>query len=239
MNSTLSVARREFSTWFGSPIAYVVLGVFLLISGWFFFAPLFLQGAASLRGFFALIPLLFVFLGPAITMRALAEEKKSGTLELLLTLPMEDWQIVGGKFLASLGMVAVGLVFTVPYAITVAALTGPGAPFDWGAVFAGYLGSLLLASSFIALGLWTSALTRNQIVSFIFGAALCFGFWIIDNFAVLLPEWLARVAEFMSVDFHFANIARGVIDSRDVIFYLSLTAIGLVLTTSTLSSARK
>jgi ABC-2 type transport system permease protein len=106
-------------------------------------------------------------------------------------------------------------------------------------VFAGYFGSLLLASSFIAVGLWTSALTRNQIVSFIFGAAICFGFWVIDNFAVLLPERLARFVEFLSVDFHFGNIARGVIDTRDVVFYLSLTAVGLVLTTSTLSATRK
>jgi ABC-2 type transport system permease protein len=239
MESTLAIAKREFRTFFGSPIAYIVLGAFLLLSGWLYFSTLFLAGQASLRGFFGLVPLFFMVLVPAITMRALAEERKSGTLELLLTLPMEDWQIVIGKFLAALGMVAVGLAWTIPYALSVAALTGPGAPFDWGPVFAGYLGALLVASSFIGLGLWGSALSRNQIVGFIVGLVLCFTFALIDKFAVLLPESLGQVLEYVSVDYHFGNIARGVIDTRDLVFYLSLTTVGLLLTTRTLSSARK
>ena len=152
---------------------------------------------------------------------------------------MEDWQIVAGKFLAALGMVAVGLAWTLPYALTVASLTGPGAAFDWGPVFAGYLGLLLLASSFIGLGLWGSALSRNQIVGFIVGLVLCFAFAFVDKFAALLPESLGQALEYLSVDYHFDNIARGVIDTRDVVFYLSLTLVGLVLTTRTLSSARK
>lgn len=238
MESTLAVAKREFRTFFASPIAYIVLGGFLLLAGWLYFSTLFLAGQASLRGFFGVVPVLFVVLVPAITMRALAEERKSGTLELLLTLPMEDWQIVAGKFLAALGMVAVGLLWTVPYAISVAALTGPGAPFDWGPVLAGYLGLLLLAGSFIGLGLWGSALSRNQIVGFIVGLVLCFAFAFIDKFAALLPETLGQVLEYLSVDYHFDNIARGVIDTRDLVFYLSLTAVGLLLTTRTLSSAR-
>lgn len=236
---TFAIARREFATFFSSPIAYIVLIVFLSLAGWLFFGPLFLAGQASLRGFFGLVPLLFVFIVPAITMRALAEERNSGTIELLLTFPLEDWEIVAGKFLASLGMVAVGLLFTVPYAISVASLTGPGAPFDWGAVFAGYVGLLLVAASFIALGLWGSAASRNQIVGFILGLMLCFFFAFIDNFAALLPEGLARVVEYVSVDFHFQNLARGVIDTRDLVFYATLVAVGLTLTTSTLSATRK
>ncbi|MBL8910283.1 MAG: ABC transporter permease subunit [Archangium sp.] len=239
MNTTLAIAKREFRTFFASPIAYIVLAVFLSLSGWLFFGPLFLAGQASLRGFFGLVPLLFVFIVPAITMRALAEERKSGTIELLLTFPIEDWEIVAGKFLASLGMIAVGLLFTLPYSISVAALTGPGPAFDWGAAFSGYLGLLLVAASFIALGLWGSAASRNQIVGFIIGLVLCIFFAFIDNFALLLPERLARIVEYVSVDFHFQNIARGVIDTRDLIFYATLIAIGLTLTTSTLSSARK
>lgn len=239
MESTLAVARREFRTFFASPIAYIVLGGFLLLAGWLYFSTLFLAGQASLRGFFGVVPVLFVVLVPAITMRALAEERKSGTLELLLTLPMEDWQIVAGKFLAALGMVAVGLAWTIPYALSVAALTGSGAPFDWGPVFAGYLGLLLLAGSFIALGLWGSALSRNQIVGFIVGLVLCFAFAFVDKFAALLPESLGQVLQYVSVDYHFENIARGVLDTRDLVFYLSLTTVGLLLTTRTLSSARQ
>lgn len=210
MESTLAVARREFRTFFSSPIASIVLGGFLLLAGWLYFSTLFLAGQASLRGFFGVVLVLFVVLVPAITMRALAEERKSGTLELLLTLPMEDWQIVAGKFLAALGMVAVGLAWTLPYALSVAALTGPGAAFDWGPVFAGY-----------------------------FGLVLCFAFAFIDKFAALLPESLGQVFEFLAVDYHFDNIARGVLDTRDLIFYLSLTAVGLLMTTRTLSSQRQ
>jgi ABC-2 type transport system permease protein len=239
MESALAIAKREFRTFFASPIAYIVLGGFLLLAGWLYFSTLFLAGQASLRGFFSVVPVLFVVLVPAITMRAVAEERKTGTLELLLTLPMEDWQIVAGKFLAALAMVAAGLVWTVPYAFSVAALTGPGAAFDWGPVFAGYVGLLLLASSFIALGLWGSAVSRNQIVGFIIGLVLCFAFAFVDKFAALLPERIGQVVEYLSVDYHFDNIARGVLDTRDLLFYLSLTAVGLVLTTRTLSSARQ
>lgn len=240
MESTLAIARREFRTFFSSPIAYIVLGAFLLAAGvLFFFVSLFLGGQATLRDFFSITAGLFVLLVPAITMRAIAEEKKSGTLELLLTLPMEDWQIVAGKFLAALAMVGVGLLWTIPYSLTVFSLVGPGAAFDWGPVFTGYLGLLLLAASFIGLGLWGSALSKNQIVAFIVSLALCFAFYIVDKFALLFPETLGQALQFVSVDYHFKNIARGVIDTRDLVFYVSLTAVGLLFTTRTLSAARK
>ncbi|MBL8949478.1 MAG: Gldg family protein [Myxococcaceae bacterium] len=239
MNSVLAVARRELKTFFSSPIAYIVLGAFLLLTGWFFFSPLFLAGQASLRNFFSIAAICFVFIVPAITMRSIAEERKSGTLELLLTMPVDDWQVVAGKFLAALGMVCVGLAFTLPYALTVSSLTAPGAPFDWGVVAAGYFGLVLLASSFIALGLWASALSRNQIVGFIIGLIVCFTFFFIDKFAALLPEWLGRIVEYFSVDYHFENIARGVLDTRDLLFYVSVVTIGLVLTAQLLANIRQ
>ncbi len=238
MSSVMAVARRELKTFFSSPIAYIVLGAFLLLAGWLYFSTLFLAGQASLRGFFSVAPLLFVVLVPAITMRSIAEERKTGTLELLLTMPLENWQLVAGKFVAALGMVAAGLVFTLPYAVTVSSLTAPGAPFDWGPVIAGYVGLLLLASTFIALGLWASALSKNQIVGFVIGLIICFAFYIVDKFALLLPESLAGVLEYLSVDYHFENIARGVLDTRDLLFYVSLTAAGLVLTTQIISNIR-
>ena len=122
MNGSLAIAKRELKTFFNSLIAYIVLGGFLVLSGWLFFPPLFVAGQASLRSFFAIVPWCFVVLVPAVTMRAIAEEKKSGTMELLLTMPMEDWQIVAGKFIAALGMVAVALAWTLPYPIAVASL---------------------------------------------------------------------------------------------------------------------
>ena len=239
MTATVAIARREFKTFFNSPIAYIVLGTFLLVAGWLFFSTLFLAGQASLRGFFGLAPVLFVVFTPAITMRLLAEERKGGTLELLLTMPLEDWEVVLGKFTAALGMVGVGLACTLPYAFSVASLTAKNASFDWGPVAAGYLGLLLMSSSFLAVGLWASALSRNQIVGFIVGLLLCFAFYFVDKFAILLPESLSELLQFFSVDYHFSNIARGVLDTRDVFFYLSLTAVGLLLTTRAVASVRK
>jgi ABC-2 type transport system permease protein len=233
------VARREFATFFNSPIAYIVLGGFLLVAGWLYFSTLFIAGQASLRGFFGIAPVLFVVFAPAVTMRALAEERKSGTLELLLTMPLKDWQVVVGKFLAALGMVAVGLAWTLPYPLSVAAMTAKGASFDWGPVAAGYLGLLLMASSFLALGLWASALSKNQIIGFIVGLLLCFGFWFVDKFAGLMPDAIGSLLEYLSVDYHFENIARGVLDTRDLLFYASLTAGGLLLTTRSLGAVRQ
>ncbi|MGQ0506690.1 MAG: ABC transporter permease [Myxococcaceae bacterium] len=235
----MAVARREFRSFFNSPVAYIVIGVFLIVAGWFYFSTLFLGGEASLRYFFRLAPLLFVFFVPAVTMRLLAEERKSGTLELLLSLPVQDWQVVVGKFLGALGMVSVALACTLPYPIIVASLAAPGVSFDWGPVITGYLGLLLLASSFLAVGLWASALSRNQIVGLILGLAGCFALYFVDKFAFVLPPALAGVVQYLSVDYHFDNISRGVIDTRDLFFYLSLTAAGLLFTSRTLSAARR
>ena len=239
MSTAVAVARREFKTFFNSPIAYIVLGVFLLVGGWLYFSTLFLAGAASLRGFFAIAPVLFVVFAPAVTMRLIAEERKAGTLELLLTMPIRDRDVVLGKFLAALGMVAVGLACTLPYAFSVAALTAKGVAFDWGVMVAGYFGLLLMASSFLAIGLWASALSRNQIVGFIVGLFVCFAFYFVDKFAMLFPESLAQVFQYLSVDYHFENIARGVFDTRDLLFYGSLTGIGLLLTTRSLAAVRQ
>ncbi len=239
MGTTLAVARREFRSFFNSPVAYIVIGVFLLVAGWLYFSTVFVAGQASLRAFFSTAPVLFVVFAPAVTMRLVAEERKSGTLELLLSMPVRDWEVVAGKFLAALGMVGVGLLWTLPYPLTVAGLTAEGAHFDWGPVFMGYLGLLLLAASFLALGLWASALSKNQIVGFIIGLLLCFAFYFIDKFAVVLPESIGELLQFLSVDYHFANIARGVLDTRDLLFYLSLTAVGLVMTTRTLGTVRQ
>lgn len=239
MGTTLAVARREFRSFFNSPVAYIVIGVFLTVAGWLYFSTVFVAGQASLRAFFGIAPVLFVVFAPAVTMRLLAEERKTGTLELLLSMPLRDWEVVGGKFLAALAMVAAGLLWTLPYPFTVAAFAAEGAKFDWGPVVMGYLGLLLMASSFLALGLWASAISRNQIVGFIIGLLLCFAFYFIDKFAIVLPESAGELLQYLSVDYHFANIARGVLDTRDLLFYVSLTAVGLALTARTLGNVRQ
>jgi ABC-2 type transport system permease protein len=241
VSHTLRIARRELSAFFNSPIAYIVLGVFLVVSGYlfFFFSGLFIVGKASMRGFFGLAPVLFLFLAPAITMRLIAEERKSGTLETLMTLPVKEWEIVAGKFLAAVGTVFVCMLFTLPYPLSLYALTAANASFDWGPVIGGYLGVMLMSSSFIAWGMWASAMNKNQIVGFIVGLALCFALWIPDRVAIVLPDTLGGIAQYLSVNYHFENVARGVIDTRDLFYYLTVTAIGLLATTRQLASVRQ
>lgn len=227
---TLSIAKREFRSYFNSPIAYIVISVFLLLSGWFFFTPLFLLGRSTLRGFFSFTPILFIMFIPAITMRLIAEEVKTGTLEWLTSLPLRDSEVVLGKFLAALGLIAVALAMTIPYPISVDMI---GA-LDWGPVIGGYVGLLLLAGAFLAVGLFASSLTENQIVAFIIGVTLCFTFYMLDKVTFFLPEQLGAIFQYLSVDYHFRNIARGVIDTRDVLFYLGMMVIGLFLTMESL-----
>lgn len=230
MKASCSIAIREIRSYFNSPVAYVVLGVFLLLSGYMFFSTLFLTGFASMRNFFGLAPVLLVIFGPALTMRFIAEERKSGTIESLLTLPVTDTEVVLGKFMAALGILMIGQLFTLPYPITVALLAAPGSHFDYGPVIGGYLGLVLLAGSFLSLGLLASSFTKNQIIAFVIGLVFCFFFFFIDKVAILLPAHLAEFFEYLSVDYHFSNIARGVIDSRDVVYYISLMMIALIVT---------
>ena len=234
MRNVISVARREMRAFFDSPIAYIVLVAFLAVAGWMFFSTLFLVDRADMRTFFAPSPfspaMLIVILAPAITMRLLAEERKSGTIELLLTMPLRDGEIVVGKFLAAFGLMAVGLLLTFAYPLSVAWL----GDLDWGPVIAGYVGLLLFAASLLAIGVLCSALTENQIVAFIvaflISSVLYYVYWL----QFFVPPSLSPLVEFLSVSFHLDNLARGVIDSRDVLFYLSLTAAALLLATQTL-----
>jgi ABC-2 type transport system permease protein len=241
MKQVIAIMRKELASYFNSPIAYIVLGVFLVTAGWlfFYFSGLFIVGKASMRAFFSFSPLLFMFVVPAITMRLIAEERKSGTLEGLLTLPVTEAQIVLGKFFAALAMICVGLAFTLFYPFSLVAVTAPGNTFDWGPVIGGYVGLVLLAGAFIAVGMWASALSKNQIVGFIAALALCFVLWVLDKAILILPASIGAVFQYLSVTYHFENVARGVIDSRDLLYYVTLTTIGLLLTTRALSSVRK
>jgi ABC-2 type transport system permease protein len=241
MKNVLRIAKKELSTFFNSPVAYVVLGVFLALSGalYFFFSPLFIYNDASMRGFFSLMPVVFMFLAPAITMRLIAEERKSGTIESLLTLPLQEWEVVVGKYLAALAMVAIGVAFTISYPISLTLITAPGTSLDWGPVLGGYIGTMLLSSAFIAVGMWASSLGKDQIVGFIVGLAVCFLLWFPDQVAIFMPETLGNFLKYLSANHHFQNVARGVVDPRDLLYYGTVTAIGLIATTRMLASVRK
>jgi ABC-2 type transport system permease protein len=223
MRNVKAIAARELKVYFNSPIAYIVVGAFLIISGYLYFSTVFLAGTSTLRSFFGVTPILFVVFAPAVSMRLVSEEMRSGTLELLTTMPVRDHEVIVGKFLAGLSVIAAALVMTFAYPITIAAI----GDLDWGPVIGGYIGLVLCAAALVAVGLMTSAWSRNQIVAFIFALLICLALWLFDKITFFVPGGLGRVLEYLSVDYHFRNIARGVIDTRDILYYLSVTALAL------------
>ncbi len=223
MPQAVHIFQKEFRSYFVSPIAYIVIAIFLLVTGWFFFATFFLFDQASLRNFFSLLPVIFSFVIPAITMRLVSEELNIGSYEILLTLPVTFNDVILGKFLAAVAFVAAMLIPTFAYPITVAVL----GQLDWGPVVGGYIGAVLLGAAFSAIGLFTSALTRNQIIAFITAMAICFSLTLIDKMLFFLPRSLLGVLTYLGADFHFQNISKGIIDSRDVIYFLSVCFLGL------------
>jgi ABC-2 type transport system permease protein len=228
-----TIFKKELRSFFNSAIAYVVIVVFLAIVGWMYTSSMFLVNVASLRMMFELIPLVFLFLIPAVTMRLLAEEKKAGTIELLTTKPLHDWEIVAGKFFAAWALIALALLPTLIYYSTVAFL----GDIDNGPVIGGYIGLLLMAGVYVAIGLLASSVTENQIVAFIVGLLLMFAFYMMDKVLIFVPDFMTSVVEYLGIDFHFANIARGVIDSRDVVYFGSV--LGFTLYLSVVSLERR
>jgi ABC-2 type transport system permease protein len=236
MKKAFIIARREIAAYFNSPVAYIVLGIFLLVMGLFFFQinSIFTLGTASMRGLFAQGPFLFLFFAPAMTMRLLAEEKRTGTIELLLTWPITDGAVILGKFLAALAFLCIGLALTFPYALTVASL----GELDWGPVFGGYLGLVCMGASYLAIGVFASAITTNQIVAFLVSFLLGGFFFTIGKLTSQLAPTLAAWADALSFDKHFQDIARGVIDTRDLAFYLIFVALFLLAAVEALRARR-
>jgi ABC-2 type transport system permease protein len=226
MRQVPHVFKKEFRTYFVSPIAYIVISIFLIVVGWFFFSTFFLINQASLRNFFALLPIIFAFVVPAVTMRLFSEELNVGTYEILLTMPVTFTEVVAGKFLASVAFMGAMLLPTLAYPVTVSLM----GDLDWGPVIGGYVGAVLLGAAFSAVGLFASSLTRNQIVAFITGVAICFAMVLIDKILFFLPTPLVGVVEYLGADFHFENISKGILDSRDVIYFLSVTFVSLYAT---------
>jgi ABC-2 type transport system permease protein len=237
MSKLAAVWRREFRGYWYSPVAYIVITVFLVVLTWMFFLPFFIQGQADTRGLFGPLPWFFLFLAPAITMRQWAEEKKSGTIELLMTMPVREWDVVLGKFLSSLSLFAVILALTLPLILTVAGVSQNG--LDWGQVLTSYLGALLLGAAYLAIGGWVSSFTQNQIVAFILGMAVIFLFLVVGLILPQLnPGFLTPVLTYLGIGNHYQSIARGVIDSRDLLYYGSMIFLFLYLTVRSVESRK-
>lgn len=229
MNPIFIIARKELQSFFDSLIAYILLVLFLGFSGfftWMFGSDIFLVGQATMRGFFSVAYWSLFFFIPALTMRLLAEEKKTGTIELLLTKAVSDRQVVIGKFLGALSLVAIALLFTLPYVITLSRIGN----LDQGEVVSGYLALLLMSAAYTGIGLLASSVTNNQIVAFLSAISVGLMFHLI--FEVLAGNTsgiLSAVFSALSLSTHYESISRGVLDSRDVIYFLSVTTIGLLL----------
>ena len=238
MRHSWIIARRELTAFFASPVAYVFIVIFLLMAGFFTFnlGSFFEQNEASLRAFFVWHPWLYLFLVPAIGMRLWAEERRQNTMELLLTFPITSWQAIVGKFLASWIFLALALVLTFPMILTVAYLGNP----DMGPILGGYLGSFLLAGSYLAITSMTSAMTRNQVVSFIISVVICL-FLVLAGWPPvtrMLGAWLVEIVSSFSVMTHFENFQKGIIDLRDLLFFVSMIGFFLFVTSVIIRSHR-
>ncbi len=227
MNTTYAIFKREFKGYFSSPIAYIYLTSFIVLINWLYLRGFFLINQANLRSLFSILPCIFLLFVPAVTMRLWAEERKLRTLEILMTLPVKDVEVVLGKFFASYAFLALSILLTFPLPLTLALLGNP----DGGQIIGGYLGALLIGGAYLAIGLFASSLTENQIIAFIIGILLSFTLFIVGEQLVLfaLPSFMVPFFEYLGLGSHFDSIGRGVIDTRDLIYYLSVIGFFLYL----------
>ncbi|TNF32292.1 MAG: ABC transporter [Deltaproteobacteria bacterium] len=240
MRNVGALARREMGFYFNSPVAYITITLFLVVCGVYLFSmddiqtgrSFFEDNEASLRKLFDVIPVIFILIIPAITMRLLAEEKRSGTIELLFTMPVTDTQIALGKFFGGLAFLAITLIATIPLPVIVGTLGS----LDVGALVAGYLGLFLLGAAYLAIGLMASSWTDNQIVAYLLAALICAFFYAISGMVSVVWAGAQDTLAALSFEGHFANITRGVIDTRDVVFYLSFVVVALVITVQSLQA---
>ena len=236
-----AILKKEFNSFFASPIAYLVIGVFLLVNGLFLWVfkddfNILNAGFADLNNFFYLAPWIFIFLIPAITMKSFAEEFNTGTIELLKTKPITDWQIVLGKFTASLLLVIVALLPTLTYVYTVLQLGNPVGNLDLGSTLGSYIGLLFLAATYTAIGLFASTLSKNQIVAFI--VAIFIIFFLYYGFDAIANSFDSDAISIqrLGINEHFKSIGRGVIDTRDIVYFISLTFFFLFITKQQISN---
>jgi ABC-2 type transport system permease protein len=238
-----SIIVRELKSFFGSPIGYLVIAIFLLLNGlflWIFNGEynILNSGFADLSPFFTIAPWILIFLIPAVTMRSFSDEKKQGTLELLLTKPLSIWQIVNGKFLGAMLLIVIAIIPTFIYVYVISSLGMPEGNIDMGSTIGSYFGLLFLIAAYCSIGIFTSTLSENQIVAFILSVFLCFVFYFaFDGLATYLPTAENFISS-IGMDNHFKSMSRGVIDTRDVLYFISLTILFLSLTVFKLKSSK-
>lgn len=234
-NLTLVIAKRELKSFFASPVAYIVTALFLAVMGIFFYSTFFLNRRAELRQFFSMLPYAFTLFIPALTMRLFAEEQKSGSIETLLTLPVTETQVVLGKFFAAFGTSSAMLLPTLFYIVTLVFFGKP----DFGPIIGGYLGAVLLCAVYSAIGIFSSSITKNQIIAFFTAFGLSALFTFVHMFMRFIPGKFIRAISYFSFVTHFNSVARGIIDSRDIIYFISIIIIFILATIKSQEARRK
>jgi len=234
LNKVKILLIKEIRAYFNSPIAYIVIGIFLVISGWFFTSSLFLIGQSSLMSFLNIVPLILTFFIPAITMRLFSEELRMGTVEILTTLPLKDNEIVLSKYLAALFIIKVSIALTLIFPFTLLII----GRIDLGEIACSYLALVFTSAAFAAIGVFTSSITKNQIIAFITGFIICFILFLAGKTLMLAPAGTVNLLEYIGIDSHFNNMMRGVIDTRDIIYFLSIIGFFYILTLSWFSTRK-
>ncbi len=235
MNNILTIFRKELHSFFTSPMAYIFLVVFALVNGYFFNIQFFLINESDMRVLFGIVPLVYLFFIPAVSMGLISREKSLGTIEIISTMPILERDIVVGKYLAGFSLILLGLVTTSIHYITLCAV---GTNIDHGAVFTGYIGLALLGGVYTAVSLFASSLTDNQVVAFIIGIAIVLTFFMMDKLLFFVPSSMNGVIQYLSTDFHLSNMSRGVLDTRNLIYFGSVIGFFLTITTRILESRK-
>ena len=233
-STTCIIYKRELKAYFTSPTAYIVTGLYLLITGLVFFSSFYLYNRAELRQLFGLLPLILSFFVPALTMRVFAEERRSGSIETLMTLPVSETSVVAGKYLSSFVSTLIMIAPTLFYLLPVCIFGKP----DFGPIIGGYLGTVFLCACFAAIGIFASSVTKNQIIAFFLAWVICIVLTMIDQFLIFLPAPIVSFCNFISANAHFTSIARGTVDTRDILYFVSLASLFFVMTVKAEQKAR-
>ena len=235
MNNIIYIYLKELRSYFNGPMAYIFLVIFSLVTGYFFSNTFFIFGQSDMRALFQIVPLVYLFFIPAITMGIISKEKNTGTMEVMCTLPIKDHEFVLGKYLAILTLLEVALFLTGVMFIN---LIFVGTNIDYGAIFTGYLGLFLAGAVYASMGLFASSLTDNQVVGFIIAIFFVLIFFLIDKLLIFMPHSIAGTMQYLSIDYHLSNISKGVLDTRNLIYFFSMITLFIMLTVESLNSRK-
>ena len=235
MNNIIHIYLKELRSYFNGPMAYIFLVIFSLVTGYFFSNTFFIFGQSDMRALFQIVPLVYLFFIPAITMGIISKEKNTGTMEVMCTLPIKDHEFVLGKYLAILTLLEVALFLTSVMFIN---LVFVGTNIDYGAIFTGYLGLFLAGAVYASMGLFASSLTDNQVVGFIIAIFFVLIFFLIDKLLIFMPHSIAGTMQYLSIDYHLSNISKGVLDTRNLVYFFSMITLFIMLTVESLNSRK-